>query len=160
MSWVQSRIYAAGGDHIPSTWATFRDQTGIQAVLHLRPEAPTVFRGGPPRAFLWLDIEAETDADLEARWLAARYLSSCLAQGYRAMIHSSLTLHRTRWALASYLLYEGWTIASTMREVEKPPWLSPYHTEAPMWAAFEKMVESRKAEGGEWGVEVTWPTPE
>lgn len=159
MSWVQSRIYAAGGGHIPSTWATFSDQTGIQAVLHLRPEAPTVFRGGPPRAFLWLDIEVEKDADLEARWLAARYISDSLAQGYRAMIHSSLTLHRTRWVLASYLLYEGWTIASTMREVEKPPWLSPYHTEAPMWAAFENLVQRRRADGGGSRGEEACPRP-
>jgi hypothetical protein len=145
MSWVQSRIYAAGGDHIPGTWAAFRDQTDIEAVLHLRPGRPTVFRGRPPRVFLWLDIETEDDADLEARWLAGSYLSYCLAQGYRAMIHSSLTLHRTRWALTAYLLYEGWTLSATMREVEKPPWLAPYHTQAGTWAAFQGLVKARKA---------------
>lgn len=146
MSWVQARIYAAGGAHIPDTWAVFRDQTDIQAVLHLRPDRPTVFRGGPPMVFLWLDVEAEQEADLEARWLVARYLSYCLAKGYRAMIHSSLTLHRTRWALAAYLLYEGWTLAATMRELEKPPWLAPYHTDEETWSAFQRLVERRNAD--------------
>jgi hypothetical protein len=146
MSWVHQSIYAAGGDHIPDTWSAFQRQTNIQSVLHLQPGAPAEFRGPPAGGFLWLDLAGEAGADLETRWLAAEFLSSALKRGDLAMIHSSLNLHRTRWALVAYLIYAGMSIPATMRAVEKRPWLAPYHTERRTWEDFERLVESRRDE--------------
>ena len=42
MTWVQDGIFAGGGEALPGGWADFAAQTGITAILHLRPDAPAV----------------------------------------------------------------------------------------------------------------------
>jgi hypothetical protein len=44
MAWVEDRIYAAGGDHIPDTWGEFSGQAKITAVVHLHPGGRAFFR--------------------------------------------------------------------------------------------------------------------
>src|SRR3972149_1245946 len=70
MTWVQDGIFAGGGEALPEGWADFAAQTGITAILHLRADAPAVFRGPSPASFLWLAIAAEDQAGLPDRLLA------------------------------------------------------------------------------------------
>jgi hypothetical protein len=142
MTWVQDGIYAAGGDHVPSTWAEFSDQTGIRAVLHLCPGRPAVFRGPPPECFLWLAIENEEQAAAEERLLAGRFISECLAKGMGVLLHSSLGRHRTRWAYVAYEIYAGLRLRSALRRAATRPWLAPYHTDEAAWGAFADLVAS------------------
>lgn len=136
MTWVHERVFAAGGEHIPNTWQSFRQQTGISAVLHLNPGRPQHFEGAAPRAFLWLDIDQEEQAGEEQRWLAGRFLQLQLEQGGSMLLHSGQGRHRTRWVYTAYLLLRGRTVESALRQVEEPPWLAPYHTDRARWHEF------------------------
>lgn len=148
MTWVEERIYAGGGEHIPATWASFADQTGITAVLHLRPGEPEVFRGGAPSAFLWLNIEDESQAGLEERWMAGQFIAWCLEQGQKVLLHSSLGRHRTRWAFVAYRLCSGRPLRAALREAAERPWLNPYPTDRSTWEAFAQAVRARRRPGG------------
>ena len=141
MTWVHDQIYVAGGDHIPSTWASFVNQTGISAVLHLRPEKPTTFRGPMPDSFLWMDLVDESRAGLEDRWLAGSFIGENVENGLRILLHSSLRLHRVRWTYVSYLIWRGGSVRASLREVEKKPWLAPYRTEEEAWEDFKGFVK-------------------
>jgi hypothetical protein len=144
LTWVHDQIYVAGGDHIPSTWASFVDQTGISAVLHLRPEKPSAFRGPIPESFLWLDLADESQAGLGERWLAALFIGENLEKGLRILLHSSLRLHRVRWTYVSYLIWRGGSVRASLREVEKKPWLAPYRTEQEIWENFKQYVKTHQ----------------
>ncbi|OGO19800.1 MAG: hypothetical protein A2Z14_08250 [Chloroflexi bacterium RBG_16_48_8] len=142
MTWVHDQIYAAGGEHLPSTWASFVNQTGVTAVLHLRPVSPASFHGPLPRGFLWMDLADESQAGLEERWLAASFIGENLEKGRRILLHSSLRRHRVRWAYVSYLIWMGRSVRASLREVEEKPWLAPYHTDERIWEDFRQFVKT------------------
>lgn len=141
VTWVHTDIYAGGGDHIPETWAQFADQTRISAILHLRPGKAARFDGPLPAGFLWLNIGDESQAGMDERWLAGRFLHDCLQAGQKVLIHSSLGRHRTRWAYVAYGIYSGRAAESVLRQAAESPWLSPYHTDTARWQAFEQAVK-------------------
>jgi hypothetical protein len=140
LTWVHERIFAAGGTHIPRTWASFADQTRITAVLHLNPERPERFGGDPPHSFLWLSIKEEDQLDEGTRWLAGTYIHEQVAAGANLLLHSSAGLHKTRWAFVSFLLCQGDSVAAAIRKAERPPWLAPYHTDESAWMAFAERI--------------------
>ena len=140
MTWVEDRIYAAGGDHIPDTWGEFAEQTGITAVVHLRPGAPAVFRGPMPGSCLWLGIADESEAAADDRWLAGRFVVECLRAGHKVLLHSSLGRHRTRWVYVSWAIVEGRSAQAALRQAGDKPWLSPYHTSPETWDDFAREV--------------------
>lgn len=143
MGWVHDRIFAAGGVHIPDSWGTFTDQTKIQSVLHLNPDGPQLFRGPPPRAFLWLPIGDEEQADPAARFLAARFLDERLRSGDSLLMHSTQGRHRTRWAYVAYLIWTGRGVKSALNQAEERPWQAPYRTDREAWWAFADWLEAR-----------------
>lgn len=146
LAWVDDRIFAAGGDHIPTHWDEFAGQTGIAAVLHVRPGRPAAFVGSPPERFLWIGVASEDEADLEARWLAGRFVLSCLDGGGRVVLHGSQSRHRVRWAYVAYLICAGRPVAAALHAGEVRPWLAPYPTDRESWEDFARYVESRSAE--------------
>ena len=150
MTWVDDRIYAAGGDHIPGTWAEFSDQTGITAVVHLRPGGPAAFRGPTPNAFLWLGIGDESEVQLLDRWLAGLFVADCMRQGRKVLLHSSLGRHRTRWVYVAWAIVEGRSTQAVLRQAAAKPWLSPYHTSLEAWNDFAREVRRsrRQAQPG------------
>ena len=140
MTWVDDRIYAAGGDYIPETWQEFAEQTGITAIVHLRPDAPAAFRGPVPEAYLWLGIAEESEAALADRWLAGRFVAECLRARRKVLLHSSLGRHRTRWVYVSWAIVEGRSAQAALRQAGAKPWLSPYHTSLEVWDDFAREV--------------------
>lgn len=142
MTWVHERIFAAGGSHIPRTWSDFADQTRVTAVLHLNPAAPQSFLGPTPQAFLWLAIEEEEHADMQTRWLAGRFVQRQLRQGRAVLLHCGAGRHRTRWVFVAYLLLQGHGWRAALRQVEKPPWLAPYHSDRESWREFAAWLEA------------------
>ncbi len=147
MTWVDERIYAGGGAHIPATWGAFARQTGISAVLHLNPARPEPFLGPPPQAFLWLDLADESQAGLDERWLAGRFLAAGIESGLRVLIHSGLGRHRVRWAYVAYRICVGRPVAAALRQAAQKPWLSPYRTDAAAWEAFARWARERRRAG-------------
>jgi hypothetical protein len=144
MTWVQDGIFAAGGEDLPERWADIAAQTGITAILHLRPGAPAAFRGPSPASFLWLNVVNEEDAGLEDRILAGAFVEDCLAQGRRVLLHASLGRHRTRWTFVSYRIWVGAAPEVVLRQVAQAPWLAPYVTDRDRWTAFGRLVEERR----------------
>jgi hypothetical protein len=140
MTWVADGVFAAGGDHIPNSWDKFHEQTGIQAILHLSPEGPQHFTGPSPRAFLWLDIEDESQTDLGIRTLAGEFIRSCRGHGDSVLLHSALGRHRVRWAHVAYQLILGRKLNTVLREAAEKPWLSPYLTDHDQWSLFTETV--------------------
>jgi hypothetical protein len=140
LTWVHDQIFAAGGEHIPNTWREFSEQTGVNAVLHMRPGQPAVFIGHPPEFFLWLDLEHEDQVGLTERKLAGIYLDQMLMQGRRVLLHSSLGRHRTRWAFVAYCIRAGHSARAALRRAADRPWLSPYHTDEEAWQAYADMM--------------------
>lgn len=149
MTWVHERIFAAGGTHIPQTWASFADQTGIRAILHLNPHRPETFNGDLPASYLWLDVADEEDADDETRWLAGRFAQWHLANGNRLLIHSSLGLHRTRWVYMSFLLCQKVSLGTALRRAQEPPWLAPYRTNEGSWLSFVEWMGGQRVDAGD-----------
>ncbi len=143
---MDDRIFAAGGDHIPNHWDEFAGQTGIAAVLHVRPGWPAPFLGAAPERFLWIGVASEAEADLEARWLAGRFVLGCLEEGGRVLLHGSQSRHRARWAYVAHLICAGRPVAAALRAGEVRPWLSPYPTDRQTWEDFARLVEARSAE--------------
>ncbi len=140
MTWVAEGIFAAGGGHIPNTWDKFRQQTGIEAILHLSSTRPQNFKGPIPGSFLWLDIEDETEADLASRRLAGEYIRACVAAGQAILLHSAQGRHRVRWAYVAHQLCEGRKLKTVLREVAEKPWLAPYHTDQKLWQEFYEAI--------------------
>jgi hypothetical protein len=147
VTWVHDQIFAAGGDHIPDTWQEFSRQTGIEAVLHLRPGLPATFQGVPPRSFLWIDLSGEDQVDDPTRWLAACFLRESMGHGQAVLIHSSLGRHRGRWAFVAYRIVTGRSAQTALQEAAQRPWMSPYHTDPTAWEEFEKRVRAGEMEG-------------
>lgn len=147
MAWVDDQIYAAGGEHIPSTWNAFARQTGVTAVLHLAPNRALRFHGSPPQVFLWLDVADETEVDIDERRLAACFLLDCLAEGRRVLLHSSLGRHRTRWAYVAYCISAGRSVGVALRQAAERPWLSPYHTDTAAWEEFAEAIHLDLVDG-------------
>lgn len=145
MTWVHDRIFAAGGEHIPKDWASFSDQTGVTAVLHLAPEKACHFEGPPAESFLWLDVVGEEQLDLDTCLLAARFLHESTQSGRSALLHASLGRHKTRWAFVAYRIYTGRSVRVALREAAERPWLSPYLTDKRLWAEFAALVKSQRA---------------
>jgi len=144
---VDDKIFAAGGEHVPRTWGDFSGQTGIRAVLHLSPGRPACFEHPAPAAFLWLAVADEMELDLEDRILAGRYIWDCVQSGWKVLLHSSLGLHRVRWAYVAYRIVAGHSLKATLRQVEKRPWLSPYKTDLQAWEAFWRETRRRDPRG-------------
>ncbi|MEW6568868.1 MAG: hypothetical protein AB1449_12020 [Chloroflexota bacterium] len=144
MTWVHDGIYAGGGDHIPVAWGSFADQTGIQAVVHLRRGAPAEFGGPPPAAFLWLNLDGEEEAGVEERWLAGNFVAEQLAAGRKVLLHSSRARHRTRWVYVAYQVCVGRQLRAALRQAAQRPWLSPYYTDRAVWEDFSRAVASRR----------------
>ncbi len=142
MTWVHDNIYAAGGTHIPSNWGTFADQTGVTGVLHLAPDHAARFVGSSPELFLWLNIADESQATSSARFLAGRFLTECVTEGRRVLLHSSLGRHRTRWAYVAFLIIAGNSVRAALRQAADLPWLSPYHTDKEAWEAFVETLNA------------------
>lgn len=136
MTWVHDQIFAAGGSHIPSTWETFADQTGVTAVLHLAPNQAANFEGPPPEAFLWMNISEERQVGISERRLASHFLIDCLEAGRRVLLHSNLGRHRTRWAYVAYCISTGRSVRAALRMAAEQPWLTPYKTDVTAWEAF------------------------
>jgi hypothetical protein len=143
VTWVHDRIFAGGGESLPATWGAFADQTGVTAVLHLRPGKPALFHGPPPRSFLWLDLESEAEVDDRTRWLAGRFLADCLAGGQAVLLHSSLGRHRGRWAYVAYRILMGRSASAALREAAERPWLGPYRTDVAAWESFAAEVHGQ-----------------
>jgi hypothetical protein len=142
MTWVQDGIFAAGGEDLPERWADVAAQTGISAILHLRPGAPAAFRGPLPASFLWLDVVKEDDAGLADRILAGAFVEACLAQGRRVLLHASLGRHRTRWAFVAYRIWVGASPTSSSGRLPAL-WLAPYVTDRDRWTAFGRWQAER-----------------
>jgi len=142
LTWVHDRIFAAGGEHIPNTWGEFAEQTGVSAVLHMRPGSPAVFLGPPPEIFLWLDVEREEQVGLTERRVTGRFLTEMLAQDRRVLLHSSLGRHRTRWAFVAYCIQSGQSARAALRRAADRPWLSPYHTDEDAWQDFAQLMQA------------------
>lgn len=142
MTWVHERIFAAGGSHIPRTWAEFSDQTRVTAIVHMNLHRPLTFSGPPPEAFLWLSIEEEGEADLRSRWLAGRFVQRQLREGRSVLLHCRAGRHRTRWVFVAYLLLQGKSWRAALRQAEQRPWLAPYHTDSSVWRAFADWLEA------------------
>lgn len=142
---MDDRIFAAGGDHIPNHWDDFAGQTGIAAVLHVRPGRPAPFVGLPPERFLWIGLASEGEADLETRWLAGRFVTGCLEEGARVLLHGSESRHLVRWAYVAHLICSGRTVPAALHAGETRPWLAPYPTDRRAWESFAGLVESRSA---------------
>jgi len=140
VTWVEDRIYAAGGEHIPQTWGAFADQTRITAVVHLKPGAPAAFRGPLPEAYLWLGMADETQAQDSDRWLAGRFVAESLQAGRKVLLHSSLGRHRTRWVYVAWAIVDGRSARAALRQAASRPWLSPYPTAPEVWEAFAREV--------------------
>ncbi len=145
MTWVHEGIFAAGGDHLPGHWADFAAQTGVSAVLHLCPDRPQPFAGPPPEAFLWLNLADEAQADLDTRLLAGAFVDSCLSEGRRVLLHSSLGRHRTRWAFVAFRILRGSSPRAALRLAAERPWLAPYSTDAALWEAFALLARRRRS---------------
>lgn len=141
LTWVHEQIYAGGGDHIPAEWDSFRDQTGVSAILHLNPVEPVIFQGPIPLAYLWMNIDRESEVGQKDRWEAASFLRICLDADQRVLIHSGRGRHRIRWVLVAYLILAGSTVKGAISQVEEKPWLSPYHTELGEWNRFHQLVK-------------------
>jgi hypothetical protein len=144
LTWVDDGIFAGGGENLPESWEDFARQTGIRAVLHLRPEAPAEFRGGPAERFLWMAVSDESEAGLPERLLAGEFVESCLRDGRRVLLHSSLGRHRTRWAYVSFRILSGTAPQAAIRRAARPPWLSPYTTDLAGWEALASVVTLRR----------------
>jgi hypothetical protein len=136
MTWVADGVFAAGGEHIPKTWATFSQQTGIRAVLHLSPNQPQPFLGPPPSRYLWLDLEDESEADLTIRALTGDFILYCRTAGEGVLLHGAQGLHRVRWAFVAFQLRCGRNLETVLREAAEKPWLGPYHTDQALWQAY------------------------
>jgi hypothetical protein len=145
MTWVQDGIFAAGGESIPQRWEDFATQTGITAVLHLRPVAPSPFFGRAPAAYLWLGADDEDEADDELRWLAGSFIRACLGEGRRVLLHASRGRHRTRWTYVAFQICAGSTPETALRRAARPPWMAPYHTDRHRWRLFAQDVGARLA---------------
>jgi hypothetical protein len=145
MTWVHERIFAAGGDHIPATWSDFSYQTGIRAVFHQSLGRPSVFEGPAPQAFLWLDLEDETQVGIEQRLLAGRFIRVCLEQGKLVLLHSPLGRHRTRWAYVAFLILSGVSVRAALHRGAEQPWLSPYLTDHDTWEAFAESLRKEES---------------
>lgn len=143
MTWVHPQIFAAGGNHIPSAWADFADQTGVTAVLALAPGRPAAFEGPPPERFLWMGVDEEAQATPDDRLLAALFLDQCVREGRKVLLHAERTRHRTRWAYVAYRLFAGRSLRAALREAAERPWLAPYPTDEEAWQAFCSMLPSR-----------------
>jgi len=144
MTWVQDGIFAAGGEALVQGWEDFAAQTGVTAVLHLRPSAPMPFLGRPPTAYLWLGLDDENEAGAEERWLVGSFIVACLAQGRRILLHASRGRHRTRWAYVAYRICAGSTPEAALHRAGEPPWMAPYHSDRHRWAEFAREVQQRR----------------
>lgn len=136
LTWVDEGIYAGGGEQLPASWAGFAEQTGITAVVHLRPGRPAVFHGRAPERFLWLPLADENEATGPDRLLAAAFVAGCLAEGRKVLLHSSLGRHRTRWVYVAYRILQGSSLQAALRRASRRPWMSPYATDLSAWEAF------------------------
>lgn len=145
MTWVSDRIFAAGGTHIPRHWAEFLGQFGSTSVLHLNPGLPMQFFGRPPGKFLWLPLDHEEQADLDARRLAAVFICEVLAGGGQVLLHSGAGRHRTRWAFVAHLIWTGRSVDQATRLAAGSPWLAPYETELGTWERFAKVRDMVRA---------------
>lgn len=143
MTWVHDQIFAAGGDHVPAHWADFAQQTGVEAVLHLRPGQPARFKGDVPLAFLWISVAEEGEAGVEERWLAGTFIADSLSRGMKVLLHSSLGLHRVRWAFVAFQICSGQSLRSSLSRVAQKPWLTPYRTNMDAWKAFAAAARGR-----------------
>jgi hypothetical protein len=144
LTWVDDGIFAGGGEHLPESWEDFARQTGIRAVLHLRPGKPAAFRGAPIERFLWMTVADEHEAGLPERLLAGAFIEGCLRDGSKVLLHSSLGRHRTRWAYVSYRILSGAEAQAAVRRAARPPWLSPYSTDMAAWEALAAVRRSRR----------------
>ena len=136
MTWVEEAIFAGGGEHMPAAWVDFAAQTGVSGVVHLRPASPAAFRGPTPARFLWLSVREESDTSDEERLLAATFVTQCLAEGRRVLLHSSLGRHRTRWVYVAYRILAGSSVRAALRRASQRPWMEPYTTDERAWSAF------------------------
>ncbi len=118
------------------------DQTGISAILHFNPVSPERFAGSVPEQFLWMDVADETQAGIRERLLAAVFLHRCITQNLRILVHSSLGLHRTRWAYVAYSICAGHSVKAALRTATETPWLAPYHTDQAVWEEFAAACRS------------------
>jgi len=146
MTWVQDGIFAGGGEALPEGWADFAAQTGITAILHLRADAPAVFRGPSPASFLWLAIAAEDQAGLPDRLLAGAFVAACREKGQRVLLHASPGRHRTRWAFVAYRVWSGAVPAAAVQQAAQAPWLAPYATDEAAWETMAEAVRRMRQE--------------
>ena len=146
MTWVQDGIFAGGGEALPGGWAEFAAQTGITAILHLRPDAPALFRGPSPASFLWLAIAGEDQAGLPDRLLAGAFVAACVERGQRVLLHASPGRHRTRWAFVAYRVWCGVAPGAALRQAAQAPWLAPYATDEAGWERMAQAVRNLRRE--------------
>ncbi len=145
LTWVDEGIFAGGGEQLPASWAGFAEQTGITAVVHLRPGRPAVFHGPMPERFLWLAVADETEAPGPDRLLAGEFVAGCLSEGRKVLLHSSLGRHRTRWVYVAYRILRGSSPQAAVRRASRQPWMSPYATDVTAWEAFAAASKGGRA---------------
>ena len=131
---------------MPAAWEEFAAQTGVSGVVHLRPVSPASFRGPPPARFLWLSVRQESDVADEERLLAGAFVSQCLAEGRRVLLHSSLGRHRTRWVYVAYRILAGSSVRAALRRASQRPWMDPYTTDEKAWTAFAAHARAARAQ--------------
>jgi hypothetical protein len=90
-----------------------------------------------------MKVNKESEAGLEERILAARFVHDNVHDGRAVLLHSSQGRHRTRWAYVAYCLYSGRKLKPVLREVAERPWLSPYNTDELAWEAFVALLNAR-----------------
>jgi hypothetical protein len=144
MTWVQDGIFAAGGESLPASWASFAEQTGVTAILHVRTGAPAAFRGPSPASFLWMNLSAEPEAGVPERLAAGAFIDDCLRHGQRVLLHASPGRHRTRWAFVAYRIWSGSTTEAALRLAAEPPWMAPYATDRGAWELLSNTVRERR----------------
>lgn len=144
MPWIDEHIFVAGGDVVEAGWAEFQSQTGVSAVITVDEQTPGSFGPPLPWAVLWLAVAGEADYTLEHLRLGAQFIEVALAAGRRVLLYAPQGMHRTRPLVAAHLVWQGRSVARTLREMERKPWLPPYRGNA-------ALLEQLRAGGGSGG---------
>jgi hypothetical protein len=126
MTWATDDIFVAGGEFVVENWASFREQTGVSAIVTVSIDRPGIFGEPLPWAWLWLPIADEGAYTLDALGLGVRFIEAALAAQRKVLLHGPQGLHRTRPLVAAHLLAGGKSLSRVLREIEQKPWLPPY----------------------------------
>jgi hypothetical protein len=143
MTWVTEHVFVAGGEFVVEGWREFQSQTDVSAIITIADDGPGVFTDPRPWAWLWLPVADEGAYTLDTLALGVDFIRRALAAGRKVLLHGPRGLHRARPLAAAHLLATGRSLARVLREVERRPWLPPYHGDPDLLRQF---VESQGRE--------------